>query len=191
MKVQPTNSASVNKLVADLQTSDDAIRGAAWQGAAPLGSAAVKPLASLMTHEDFEIARAAKRGLWKMVRHVSGREATKERKAVQTELLSLLETAPVAVRREAAWMLSEIGDSHTVEPLASLLTDREVREVGRCALERIPSSKAVRALEKALKIAPEDFRPALANSLRVRGRNVKSYPSQKLVPTKQIDVGAK
>ena len=110
---------------------------------------------------------------------------------MQAELLSLLQGAPVVVRREAAWMLSEIGDSHAVEPLAALLAEAEVREDARCALERIPSSRAVRALAEALQTAPEDFRPALANSLRVRGRKVEGCPNQKLVPTKQTTVGAK
>jgi HEAT repeat protein len=191
MNSQTTDSANVNKLIADLQSSDDAIRGAAWQGAATFGSAAVKPLASLMTHENFEIARSAKRALWKIVRHAGRPKATKERKAVQSELVSLLQAAPVAVRGEAAWMLSEIGDSHAVEPLASLLMNAEAREAARCALERIPISKAVRALENALKTGPEVFRPAVANSLRVRGRKVAGYPTQKLVPSKPTTVGAK
>jgi HEAT repeat protein len=191
MNLETNEPAAVTKLIADVQNNDDAIRGAAWQGAATLGSAAVKPLASLMTHENFEIARAAKRGLWKIVRHVGRPKAGKERKAVQAELLSLLQTAPVAIRSEAAWMLSEIGDSRAVAALAALLTDADVREAARCALERIPSSKAVWALEKALKTAPEDFRPVLANSLRVRGHKVAGYPTQKLTPTKQTTVGAK
>jgi HEAT repeat protein len=191
MNLEANEPAAISKLIADVQNNDDAIRGAAWQGAAALGLAAVKPLAGLMTHENVEIARAAKRGLWKIVRHVGRPKATKERKAVQAELLSLLQAAPLAVRREVAWMLSEIGDSRAVAPLAALLTDASVREAARCALERIPTFKAVRALENALETGPEDFRPAVANSLRVRGRKVESYPSQKLIPTKQTTVEAK
>jgi hypothetical protein len=191
MKSQPTDSVAVTKLIADLQSTDDAIRGAAWQGAATIGVPAVKPLAGLMAHPDFETARAAKRALWKIVRHVGRPKETKERKAVQAELLSLLEAAPVAIRSEAAWMLSEIGDSRAVAPLAALLMDANVREAARCALERIPTSKAVRALENALETGPGDFRPALANSLRVRGRKVEGCPSQKLIPTRQSTGGAK
>jgi len=191
MNSQATNPANVNMLIADLQSGDDAVRGAAWQSAATFGSAAVKPLANLMTHGNFEIARSAKRALWRIVRHAGRPKATKERKTLQVELISLLQAAPVAVRCESAWMLSEIGDSRAVAALASLLTEASVREAARCALERIPSSKAVRALEKALETAAEDFRPALANSLRVRGRKVAGYPTQKLVPTKQTTVGGK
>jgi HEAT repeat protein len=75
--------------------------------------------------------------------------------------------------------------------LAALLTDANVREAARCALERIPTSKAVRALENALEAGPEDFRAAVANSLRVRGHKVAGYPTQKLIPTKQTAVEAK
>ena len=191
MNVQPTDSAAVNKLIADIQSSDDDIRGAAWQGAASFGAPAVKPLAGVMAQPDFEIARAAKRALWKIVRHAGRPKAGKERKAVQAELLSLLQTAPVPVRREAIWMLSEIGDADAVEPLAVLLMDVDVREDARCALERIPNSKATRALEMALKTVPENFRSAVVNSLRVRGCKVEDYPSQKLVPTRPTTVEAK
>ena len=181
-------NADVEKLVTDLQSADAAVRGAAWQGAAPLGALAVKPVAGVMTHADFETARSARRALWKIVRHAGRPDAASERKAVQSELLSLLAGAPTPVRREVAWMLSEIGDDAAVEPLAALLADADVREAARCALERIPGSQATHTLEKALETVPEDFRPAVANSLRVRGQTVAGYPTQKLVPAKTTTV---
>ena len=184
------DDAAVTKLIADLQSSDDAVRGAAWQGAATLGAPAVKPLAGVMNHPQFETARAAKRALWSIVRHAARPKAAPERKAVQSELLALLPSAPASVRRELVWMLSEIGDTTVIEPLAALLAEADLREDARCALERIPGAKATRALEQALRTVPENFRPAIANSLRVRGRKVASYPSQKLTPTKPTTVVA-
>ena len=184
------NDAAVTKLIADLQSSDDAVRGAAWQGAATTGAPAVKPLAGLMNHPQFETARAAKRALWSIVRHAARPKAGSERKAVQSELLALLPSAPVSVRRELVWMLSEIGDTAVIEPLAALLAEADSGEAARCALERIPGGKATRALAQALRTVPENFRPAIANSLRVRGRKVASYPSQKLTPTKPTTVVA-
>jgi len=188
MNAQATDPAAVNKLIADIQSGDDSVRGAAWQGAAPLGAPAVNPLAGVMANQNFEIARAARRALWKIVHYAARPKAEKERKAVQMELVFLLQTTPVSVRREILWMLSEIGDSHAVGPIAIWLRDDAVREDARCSLERIPDSKATHVLEDALKTAPEDFRPALANALRARGRKVKGYPSQKLVPSKQTAV---
>ena len=184
------DDAAVTKLIADLQSSDDAVRGAAWQGAATLGAPAVKPLAGVMNHPQFETARAAKRAMWTIVRHAARLKAGQERKAVQGELLAWLQTAPASVRRELVWMLSEVGDTAVIEPLAALLTEADLREDARCALERIPGAKATRALEQALQTVPENFRPAIANSLRVRGRKVVSYPAQKLTPTKPTTVVA-
>jgi HEAT repeat protein len=185
------DSSAVARLVAEIQSPDENARAAAWQGAGPLGAPAVQPLAKVMAHSDFEIARAAKRALWKIVRHAGSPRAGKVRKAVQAELVSLLRSAPLPVRREALWMLSEIGDDGAVGPLAGVLGDAEVREDARCALERVPGAKASRALEHSLTTAPEDFRPALANSLRVRGRKVAGYPSRKLAPVKQTTVPQK
>jgi HEAT repeat protein len=181
----------VDKLIAQLQSQDENVRGEAWQGAATVGWSAVKPLALLMTHQDFEIARAAKRALWKIVRHAARPKAEKERQAVQAELVALLKAPPATVQCEAAWMLSEIGDASSVQELARQLKQIEVREAARCALERLPGPKAIRALEQALKSAPEDFRPALASSLRARGCKVADDASQKLLPSRKTTVEAK
>jgi len=72
--------------------------------------------------------------------------------------------------------------------MAALLTDKALREDARCALTRHPSRAAVRALKSAFATAPEDFKPALAESLRARGEKVEGYPSRKLVPTTQTTV---
>ena len=185
-------AASVEKLITEIQSPDDKVRGDAWQNAAPLGAQAVKPLAALMVHQDFEIARAAQRALWKIVRHAGRPRAGRERKAVQGEVVALLDSAPLPVRREALWMLSEIGDPGVVAHFAKLLTDVAVREDARCALERIPGPQAMHALERAMITTPEDFRVALANSLRVRGHDeVEGRPSQKLLPSRQTSVKPK
>jgi hypothetical protein len=131
-----------------------------------------------MTHAEFEIARSAKRAAWKIVRHAGRKGADTERAAVEAELLPLVKHEDAAVRREVLWMLSEIGGNDSVEAIAA----------GVAALERIPGRKSLQALKKALETAPEDYRPAIAQSLRVRGEKVKGYPSQKLVPTRGTTV---
>ena len=177
---------SVSELIDKIKSKDDKVRGAAWQSAGLLGVPAVKPLVGLMTDADMETARAAKRGLWKVVRYAGRPGADDERKAVEKEILGLLDAQPTPVKREALWMLSEIGGSDAVKAIAPLLSDRQVREDARAALERIPVKESVAALDTALKSAamPEEFKPAIAQSLRVRGVNVSGYPSQKLVPTR-------
>ena len=183
-------AASVDELIAAIKSKDDKVRGPAWQNAAPCGAPAVKPLAQVMTDPDFETARSAKRALWVIVRHAGRPGATKEAKAVTTELVPLLSGAPPVVQREALWMLSEIAADEAVAPMATLLSNAELREDARCALTRMPGSKATAALSKAFKSAPENFKPALADSLRARGEKVAGYPTQKLVPTKQTAVKA-
>lgn len=182
-------AVSVADLVARIKSTDDKVRGPAWQGAGPAGAPAVKPLAAVMTDADFEVSRSAKRALYKIVRYAGRPGAKKEAKAVATELIPLLKSDAVPVRREVLWMLSEIGDDDAIAPMAALLTDKEVREDARCALMRLPGSKATAALKSAFGSAPEEFKSALAESLRQRGEKVDGYPSQKLVPTRPAAVG--
>lgn len=182
-------TGSVEELVAKIKSPDDKVRGPAWQSAAPYGAAAVRPLADLMTHEHFEVARAAKRALYKIVRHAGRPGAESEARAVEKELISLLKSDAVPVRRETLWMLSEIGTDDAVAPMAALLSDKEVREDARCALMRLPGDKATAVLKAAFATAPEEFKFALAESLRKRGQKVDGYPSKKLTPTRQTTVG--
>ena len=142
-----------------------------------------------VTDADFEISRCAKRALYKIVRHAGRPGASKEAQAVEKELIPLLQSSAVPVRREVLWMLSEIGGDDAIAPMAALLTDKEVREDARCALMRLPGTKATAALKSAFDSAPEEFKFALAESLRVRGEKVTGYPSQKLVPTRATTAG--
>ena len=57
-------------------------------------------------------------------------------------------------------------------------------------LQRIPGKASLKALQAAMKTAPEDFRYNLAESLRKRGEKVSGYPSRRLVPTKPTTVTA-
>jgi hypothetical protein len=87
-------------------------------------------------------------------------------------------------------MLSEISGDDAVAPIATLLADPEVREDARCALMRLPARKSTAALKSAFATAPEEFKYALAESLRQRGEAVKGYPSQKRVPSRATTVTA-
>lgn len=180
---------SVDELLGKIKSTDDAVRGPAWQAAGPLGAPAVKPLAAVMSDPEMEVARAAKRALWKVVRHAGRPGADGERKAVAGELVTLLKGQPTPVRRETLWMLSEIGGADAVQPIALILADQELREDARAALERIPGDESLAALKAALASVSEDFKPAIAHSLRVRGVKVEGYPSQKLVPTRPLTAG--
>lgn len=179
----------VSKLIAGIRDDNDKVRAEAWLGAGEVGAAAVKPLARVMSNKDFEVARAAKRGLWKIVRHVGRPGAGNERRAVLGELVELLDDEqPVPVRREVLWMLSEIGTRKSIKPIAALLSNKALREDARMVLQRIPSKNALAALRAGFKAAPEDFKLNIAQSLRQRGAKVSGYPCVKLVPTKRTNV---
>lgn len=178
----------INDVIAKIKSSDDKVRGPAWQGAAPLGAPAVKPLVAVMADNNFEVGRAAKRALWKIVRHAGRPGADNEAAGVTTELTSSLTGNPAPVRRELLWMLSEIGGDEAVPPMAPLLADAEVRDDARCCLQRMPGQLSLAALKQAFASAPEEFKYALAESLRARGEQVSGYASRKLVPSKQTRV---
>jgi HEAT repeat protein len=180
---------TVNDLVARIKSKDDNIRGPAWQTAGSAGAAAVRPLAEVMMDPDFETARAAKRALYRIVRHAGRPGAKHEAEAVNGELILVLGSAPARVRREAVWMLSEIAGDEAVAAMATLLADPEVREDARCALMRLSGRKATAAFKSAFASAPEEFKYALAEALRERGIKVGGYPSQKLVPSRKTTVG--
>jgi HEAT repeat protein len=189
---QTANTAQaqgVDELIAGIKSDSAEKRTESWQSAGKFGAPAVKPLAKVMIGDELEVARAAKRALWKIVRYTGRPGADKEKSAVETELIGLLGSdKPVAVGAEVLWMLSEIGGRNSIKPIAGLLRNEELREDARMALERIPGNQAVAALKAGFEAASEDFQPNIAQSLRKRGEEVAGYPSRKLVPTKKTDV---
>lgn len=129
--------------------------------------------------QPLQVGRAAKRALWKIVRHVGRPGAGEEKEAAIGILLDLLaSTQPLAIRREVTAMLSEIGDDQVVDAIADLLNNEELREDAREALERMPTKKALAALQTALETVTGDFRIDIARSLRARGMEVPDLPSE-------------
>lgn len=180
---------AVNELVAGVKDTSDKVRTEAWLSAGKAGAAAVKPLAKVMTDGDLEVARAAKRALWKIVHYTGRPGVNEEKRAIETELAGLLGNDQlVSVRRGVLWMLSEIAGRNSVKPIAELLRNAELREDACMALERIPAKGAAAALKAGFEAAPEDFKPNIAQSLRKRGQEVKGYPSQKLAPSKETNL---
>ncbi len=178
---------NLEELVKDIQSNDPQTRTTAWQQAGTIGASAVKPLAKLYMDKDMEIRRAAKRGLEKIVRTMGAPGGQPARSALTRELLALLSHShSVALRRDVLWLLSEIAGAESVESIAALLKHDALCEDARMTLERIPGDRSLAALRHALGHVPDDFRLNIAQSLRARGETVdpKTYPCQKLVPTK-------
>jgi hypothetical protein len=183
------DAVAVDELIAKIKSRDEKLRTQGWLGAGQVGAAAVKPLAETMIDANREVALAAKRALAQIVHDVGRTGAEAQKKAVIAQLLLLLgDDRPAAVRREVLWLISEIGGDESVDAVAALLTNTELREDARCVLQRIPGDKSLAALRVGLESLPADFRPAVAESLRARGVPVSGYPDQKLVPTKPTGV---
>jgi HEAT repeat protein len=176
---------SVSEFVAQIKDKDDKVRGPAWQSAAKYGAPAVKPLAEVMTDPDMEVARAAKRALWKIVSYAGRPGAAKEARAVVAQLTPLLSGAASPVRREVLWMLSEIGDDASVEPIRAVLKTKRLLDDARCALQRIPGDASLAALKAALDSVPTGYKNNIAHALRVRGMEsgLEKYPEENLIPT--------
>jgi len=181
-------SEPVNDLVRRLRSPDEQINGPACQAAVAYGAPAVRPLLALLAEPDFELSRRAKRALYAMVRYAGRPGANNEARDLEIELLGGLSTGTNASRRHVLWLFSEIGSARAVPSISALLSVAELREDARCALMRIPGRRSTRALRAAFAAAPEDFKYALADSLRQRGEKVDGYPSQKRLPTRQTTV---
>ncbi len=98
--------ASVEQLLARIKDSDDTVRHTAWIDAGRVGSAAVKPLAATMTHNDLEVARAARHALWTLVRHAGRPGADRERRAAVGEL------AGRGLAQHEAFLVGADGEPH-------------------------------------------------------------------------------
>jgi hypothetical protein len=180
----------VNDLIASIKEGDDEARGKAWQETSwQVGSPAVAKLADLMADGNFQVARAAKRAIWEIVRYSGRPDNSASRERVVIELLAVLGgDRPTEVQREVMWMLSEIAGDEAVEPVAMRLKNGDLREDARMVLQRLPGNKSLNALKSALESVPEDFKINVAQSLRARGEEVSGYPCQKMVPTRKTKV---
>lgn len=180
---------TLETLLERIQSNDDNVRAAARDNAGPLGAKAVAPLAKIAVQGDLEVARAANHAIQNIVYHAGRPGAADEAKAVATELLALLDKEqPVQFHRDVLWMTWQIAGAEAIAPVAARLTHPKLREDARMALEKLPGDGAIAALKAALAAAPDDFKPHLAHSLRVRGVTVPGVPDLRLKPVKKTSV---
>ena len=159
--------ADLTAFLEKIQSPDDRIRVTAWQSAGPQGAAAIAPLGALAASHDKGTARAATQAL-ETITHAAAKNP-RARAAIAEELLKIARSdRPRMVRANAIYLIGFCGESKIVPGLAHLLTDPILREDARLALERIPGSASLNALEHAEKSAPPDFKPNLAQSLHNR-----------------------
>ncbi len=179
------NEMTLEQLIDHVQSAEESERLKALDGAKTAGPQAVEPLAKAMAGGRPEVERAATRALWNLV-HAQGAPGAEYRRETGAKLLGLLGAEPATqVRREALWMVSELCETRqAVRTVASLLEHPELKEDVRLVLERLPGKPAVAALKAAFVSADDEFKFALAASLRKRGVAVEGYPCQKLLATR-------
>lgn len=162
--------AKLNELIQNLKSTDAEVRYAAWRLAGPAGAAAIIPIADLMASTDKGVVRSATEALGRVTHYAARPAASKnEKRAVAQALLQVATSPrPRLVRGEALHQLGFVADERNVSAIARLLDDPEVREDARMALERIPGTASLRALEDALRRAPVDFQPNLRQAINNR-----------------------
>jgi HEAT repeat protein len=181
---------TIPEIISALTSSDGSQRAAALEAASKLGAPGIEAISPLLAHSETEHRRAAQRALAGIVRQAgaTGKLGQPAAAAERALLASLARHSDEQARRDIIWFLSEVGQADTVKALADLLNDAGLREDARCALERIPGTASIKALKAGFDRAPDEFKFALAESLRKRGETVSGYPSQRLVPTRDTEV---
>jgi HEAT repeat protein len=180
---------TLEELVENIRSDDDAVRAAARDNAGRVGAPAIGPLAEIAAEAKLEIARAAVRAMRNIVYHAGRPGAAAEAEAVAAELIRLISAEPPwQLRRDVLWMTWQIAGSAAVSKVAALLDHPELAEDARMCLEGLPVEEAVAALKAALDKAPDAGKPALGHSLRKRGVEVPGVPDLRLTPTRQTRV---
>lgn len=165
----PQADPAVGSLLANIRHGDMAARQVAVRQAPLVGTPALSPLGEVLGSENPAAARAALEALQRIAHHAARPGAGAEAKAAAAQLVQLIgKEHPRQVRAEALYLLGLVGGAEAVPKIAAQMADPDVREEARMALERIPDRSAERALIGAMRTAPAEFRPALAQSLRHR-----------------------
>jgi hypothetical protein len=176
-------------LIKNIQSDDDAVRAAARDRAGDVGAPAIGPLAPIAATGKLEVARAAVRAMQNIVYRAGRPGAASEATAVAAELVKLINAEPpLQLRRDVLWMTWQIAGAEAVPAVAALLTHPELGGDARMCLEGLPVNEAVVALKAAIAAAPDAQKPALAHSLHKRGVEVPGVPDLRLVPTKATKV---
>ena len=161
---------TLTEYIEKMKSPDADVRYAAWKAAGPVGALGVVPLGDLAASPDKGIAKSARGALQNIVHYAARPGSRAEAHSVSVELLKVASDRdrPRTVRADALHLIGFTADSQTVPGVARLLSDSEIRDEARMALERIPGSAATGALRQAAQSASDDFRPALQQSLHNR-----------------------
>jgi hypothetical protein len=171
-------AADLDSLVAKLGGDDEIARSEARQYLAREGAAAVPKVLPLLSSPNDQVWNAANNVLTDLANEVSAPGRAKERELVANELMSLVAPSqPADIKIRGLRLLTLVmPEGHTVAPVAALLSDADLKDKARSALQEMATDKSCQALVKALPKADPDFQFALLNSLAFM-HNAKSVSS--------------
>lgn len=158
----------IKELVQAIASNDGEVRYKAWQGAGAKGAKAILPLTELAGSTDKGVAIAAIGAIEKIV-HYAGRPGYRaQAKAVTSELLKAAASSKQKkVRADLIDLAGYIADPSSASALVKMLSDKDVREEARMALERIPGAAVTNAITKAINTYP-DYKSQLQLTLHNR-----------------------
>lgn len=171
------DQAAVKALVEKISSADVAARVEGVEQAATVGPDALGALGAILGGDDPSADRAAQESMQRITFKAARSPATA--KAASRQLVQLIgKDRPYKVRSESLYLLGFAADTAAIKAIAGLLTDPEVRENARMALERVPGKEAEAALMQVAKAVPADYRPAIQQSLRHRRQSPKDVGAQ-------------
>jgi HEAT repeat protein len=154
-------------LVENLSSGDPQVRALARQALPRQGLEAVPAMIQLLGSNDGAAATASFDILMEIANEACTPGRGKDRKAVTDLLMPLVSPDLPEKERTLGMRLLErlVPPGYNVDPIAAMLTDKNLREKTRTTLQRIATDEAWSALIKALGEADPIFQVPLLNSL--------------------------
>lgn len=147
-----------NEFVKKLQDEDPEVRYNTWNSAGSLNPKAIPMITKLLASDDRGIQKAAEAALDRIV-YSSGKDTDSEKaKAVQNELLGLLDDDSRSVKVYALRMLSLVAGDDAVAKVAEFASDPAYAEEAIYCLERIPGRTAAKAIVAAANSGTDAFK---------------------------------
>ena len=167
---QETDQADRELFLEELKSDNPKIRFEAWNNAHKVSPDIIVRVGILGGNTDQAIAHAARQALRRMVHHAARPgQPPNSRQYITYQLGRLLRICRAnEVRRETLNLLGIVGTDDAADHIATMLSNVDLRDDARMALERLPGPAATNALIKALSTRG-DFELRIIEALGQRG----------------------
>ncbi len=157
----------LRNLLEDFKGGNPQAQALARQRLPSLGLRVVPDMLQLLSGKDEKLSKAACDIILQLINDVSAPGREKDRKKLADQLVPLIAPDRSEKDKVAGLRLLErlVPPGYDVAPIAGLLSDNNLREKARTALQRINTGEARNALRSAVASADPLFQVALLNSL--------------------------